>query len=69
MKAEAEYFDSLNMALYSSLEEVEIHEALKIVEGDQLYLLFFAHLLPPGEDLFTRLYLLWIRLLDQPLRY
>lgn len=37
--------------------------------GSSLLVSVFAYLMPPFEELAPRFYLLWVRLLDETLRY
>ena len=37
-------------------------------EQDHLYMSFFAYLMPDNEEIQSKFYLLWIRMLDELLR-
>lgn len=66
---EVEYSHDLNMAIYASLEDVEALGVFQLHTQGTIVFSFFAYLMPPYEDLASRFYLLWIRMLDETLRY
>lgn len=66
---EASYFNDLNMSIYADLQDVEFMDVFQLDHRGHVYLSFFAYLMPPFEELTSKFYLLWIRLLDELLRY
>jgi hypothetical protein len=65
---ESGYFNDLNMSIYADLQDVEFMDAFQLEQKDHVYLSFFAYLMPPFEEVTSKFYLLWIRLLDDLLR-
>jgi hypothetical protein len=64
------YSHDLNMAIYASLEDVEGLGVIQMHnQGGVLFVSLFAYLMPPFEELASRFYLLWVRMLDETLRY
>jgi hypothetical protein len=61
---EVEYSHDLNMAIYASLEDVESLGVFQLHTHGAIYFVFYAYLMPPYEELASRFYLLWIRMLD-----
>ena len=66
---EHEYLNDLNMSIYADLQDIEYMEVFYIDQKDSIYLHFYAYLMPPVEELLTKFYLFWIRMLDDLLRY
>lgn len=67
---EEAYSHDLNMAIYASLDDVEGLGVFQLHSGGgSLIVSFFAYLMPPFEELAPRFYLLWVRMLDETLRY
>jgi hypothetical protein len=66
---ESDYFNDLNMSIYADLQDVEFMEVFHLEQRDNLYVNFYAYLMPPFEELSSKFYLLWIRMLDELLRY
>ena len=57
------------MAIYANLEDIETTGVFTLRrEQEHLYISFFAYLMPEQEELQSKFYLLWIRLLDEVLR-
>ena len=57
------------MAIYASLEDVEEMGVFHITHKPVLTISFFAYLMPPYETYSSKFYLLWIKMLDELLRY
>ena len=66
---EQEYFNALNMSIYADLQDIEYMEVFCLEKKEHIYMHFYGYLMPPFEDVLTKFYLLWIRMLDELLRY
>ncbi len=66
---EGAYFNDLNMSIYADLQDVEFMDVLQLDQRGHIYISLFGYLMPPFEELTSKFYLLWIRLLDELLRY
>lgn len=69
LQVENAYFNDLNMSIYADLQDIEYMEAFHIEKKDNIYMHFYGYLMPPYEELASKFYLLWIRMLDELLRY
>lgn len=66
---ESSYFNDLNMSIYADLQDVEFMDVFHIEQRENIYISFYGYLMPPTEECISKFYLLWIRLLDELLRY
>jgi hypothetical protein len=57
------------MAIYASLDDVESMGVFQISHKPILTISFYAYLMPAFESYASKFYLLWIKLLDEHLRY
>jgi hypothetical protein len=58
------------MAIYASLDDVASLGAFQITATKpMLTISFYGYLMPPYESYASRFYLLWIKMLDEQLRY
>jgi hypothetical protein len=66
---DVQYAHDLNMAIYSGLEDVENLGVFEVSVKPVLTISFYAYLMPPYETYASKFYLLWIKMLDELLRY
>jgi uncharacterized protein (DUF4213/DUF364 family) len=66
---EGSYFNDVNMSIYADLQDVEFMDVFHLEQRDNIYINFYGYLMPPFEELTSKFYLLWIRMLDELLRY
>lgn len=57
------------MAIYSGLEDVENLGVFDVTTKPVLTISIYAYLMPPYEAYASKFYLLWIKMLDEHLRY
>lgn len=57
------------MAIYATLDDVDNMGVFQVTTKPMLTISFYAYLMPPYESYASKFYLLWIKLLDENLRY